>query len=367
MKIVNRTVVAAMVVSCGGRGWSSAGVSAACHHSGHKQCLGNHKRPGTRPSLGSRGSQGRWPVLAVNTPGGGRWGHGGRSFLGAWDTIRAFGGVKLQSDESLLPLGKGAPTLHRQRSPRKTNTDGERFARVSVPGIFVYLPSKEKLKASGGAVIVVATGGAYSHLTRVAGGDGTADEFVPKGIAIVSLKYRMQPPSTNPEADGVLAAKRAIRTMRANAADWGIDPQKIGMMGWSAGGNLIVSLCTHLEKDGAGDPAAADPIERENCKPNFVVLWSPWPNGKAITNYTPAKEVTLPPAMIGGAEDDTTAPFPYVTSVKDLWLKGGGQAEFIVQPTGKHQSFELNIGEAKNWPEKFLPWMEKLGMWKSGQ
>ncbi len=122
-----------------------------------------------------------------------------------------------------------------------------------------------------------------------------------------------------------------------------------------------------MKNNGEGDPNSSDPIERENCKPNFSVLWSPWPNpGTKIEDYVPAAGVTLPPAMIGGAQDDTTAPFPYVTSVKDLWLKAGGDVDFIVQPTGKHQSFELQIGEAKNWPEKFLPWMEKHGFWKPG-
>lgn len=236
---------------------------------------------------------------------------------------------------------------------------------VSIPGAIVYLPPKEKLAASGGTCIIACMGGSYDHLTRLVGADNTVPIMVPKGIAVVSLKYRLKPISTDVEKDAVTDGKRAIRFVRAHAKEWGIDPNKVGMMGWSAGGNLILSLSTHLEKDGAGDPEAKDPIERESCRPDFVTMFSPWPNAKQIAAYPASKEGKgMPPAFIACAEDDRTAPFAFAKAIQADWEKNGGKVEFMGVPTGGHGAFELQMGIAKNWPDTWFPWMEKTGMWK---
>ena len=140
-------------------------------------------------------------------------------------------------------------------------------------------------------------------------------------------------------------------------------------IGWSAGGNLILSLSTHLEKDGAGDPAAKDPIERENCRPDFVTLLSPWPNSKKIDAYPPTKKEEgkskgMPPAFIGSARDDTTAPFTFAKAIQSGWEDAGDKIEFYEIANGGHGAFELTSGTAKDWMTRWLPWMETIGMWK---
>jgi len=248
----------------------------------------------------------------------------------------------------------------------KPETDNNtRIYGVSIPGVIVYLPPKDKLAASGGACVIACMGGSYDHLTRLVGADNTVPLLVPKGIAVVSLKYRLKPVSKDVEADAVTDGRRAVRFVRTHAREWGIDPAKVGMMGWSAGGNLILSLSTHLEKDGVGDPKAKDPVERESCRPDFVTLLSPWPNGKKIEAYPASKEGKgMPPAFIGCAKDDTTAPFVFAQAIAADWEKMGGKVDFMSADNGGHGAFELLTGTAKNWPDQWLPWMEKIGMWK---
>ena len=251
----------------------------------------------------------------------------------------------------------------------KPETDNAtRIYGVSIPGLIVYLPPKDKQAAAGGTCVIECMGGSYDHLTRLVGADNTVDALTPKGISIVSLKYRLKPISTDVEKDAVTDGKRAIRFVRAHAKEWGIDPHKIGLMGWSAGGNLILSLSTHLDKDGAGDPNAADPVERESCRPDFVTLLSPWPNGKKIDAYPPTAaskdSLGMPPAFIGNARDDRTAPFEFAQAVKTTWEAVGAKVEFYDIATGGHGAFELLTGTAKDWPDRWLPWAEKIGMWK---
>lgn len=248
-----------------------------------------------------------------------------------------------------------------------------RIRNVSIPGILVYLPPTDKIHDStppnGNPCIISCMGGSYDHLTRLVGADNTVSLLVPKGIAVVSLKYRLKPISKDVETDAVADGKRAVRFVRAHAKEWGIDPAKVGMMGWSAGGNLILSLCTHLDQDGAGDPQAKDPVERESCRPDFVTLLSPWPNAKPITAYPapkaePGKSKGLPPAFMGNAEDDRTAPFTFAKSIQSSWEEAGDKVEFYDIATGGHGAFELLTGTAKDWPDRWFPWMEKIGMWK---
>lgn len=102
----------------------------------------------------------------------------------------------------------------------------------------------------------------------------TVPFFVPRGAAVIVLKYRIRPPSKSVEADALEDARRAVRLVRYYSKDWGIDPQCIGMIGFSAGFHLILNHATHCD-DGNHD--SDDPVERESCSPNFMALLCPWP------------------------------------------------------------------------------------------
>src|SRR3984957_6296843 len=130
--------------------------------------------------------------------------------------------------------------------------------------ITVYKPEK-----GVGTAIVICPGGGYGGLVTGAEGHGIAAWLNRHGITGVVLEYRL--PAGRPYVP-LLDAQRAIRTVRGNAKAWGIDPAKIGIMGFSAGGHLASTAGTHFDD---GDPKAEDPIDRNSCRPDFMVLVYP--------------------------------------------------------------------------------------------
>jgi endo-1,4-beta-xylanase len=247
-------------------------------------------------------------------------------------------------------------------TPERDDGTG-RIQNVSIPGLIVYLPPADKRPATGCTAIVECMGGAFNHLTRLVGADDTVPILVPKGIAVISLKYRLTPATKNVAEDSLADGQRALRLVRAHAKEWGIDPTKVGMLGWSAGSTLILNQSIHHD---LGKKDAEDPVERESSLPNFVAMLSPWPNSKPITAYpVPPKPDTVPIAFIASAQDDKTAPFTFAKSIEQNWKDANTHVEFLETPTGGHASFEISSkDEGSKWPEKFLPWLEKEAMWK---
>jgi acetyl esterase/lipase len=134
------------------------------------------------------------------------------------------------------------------------------------PTITVYRPSPEK---ATGSVIVVCPGGGYGgHADHE--GRPIAEWLNGLGITAVVLKYRLAPHSHHPEM--LQDAARAIRTVRANADAWKIDPKRVGVLGFSAGGHLASTIATHFD---AGDPNATDPIDRQSSRPDRAILIYP--------------------------------------------------------------------------------------------
>jgi len=122
---------------------------------------------------------------------------------------------------------------------------------------------------ANGAAVVVCPGGGYGGLAVDHEGYQVAEWLNSEGIAAILLQYRVAP-YRHPIPLG--DAQRAIRTVRMRAAEIGIDPARIGIIGFSAGGHLASSTGTHFDK---GDPASADPIERVSCRPDFMILVYP--------------------------------------------------------------------------------------------
>lgn len=137
---------------------------------------------------------------------------------------------------------------------------------VDVPTISLYRPSDT---AATGAAIVVCPGGSYTMLADHEG-HAIAVWLNSIGVTAVVLKYRLGPRYHHPVELQDVA--RAMRTVRARAAEWGIDPHRIGIMGFSAGGHLASTIATHFD---AGDSSSADPIERVSSRPDIAVLAYP--------------------------------------------------------------------------------------------
>ena len=133
-----------------------------------------------------------------------------------------------------------------------------------IPTLTAYLPDPAK---ATGAAIVVCPGGGYGALAKHEG-EGYARWFADHGIAAFVLKYRL---GTSGYRHPIMLqdAARALRTVRANAGQWQVDPARIGIIGSSAGGHLASTLLTHFD---AGKPDDADPIERVSSRPDFGIL-----------------------------------------------------------------------------------------------
>ncbi len=142
---------------------------------------------------------------------------------------------------------------------------------VYVPTLTVYQPDPAK---KTGAACVVCPGGGYHILALDKEGHDVARQLASTGVLGVVLKYRLPKPNGHVFSPDTpfLDAQRALRTVRGNAAEWGVDPKKVGIMGFSAGGHLAATAAVHGED---GKPDAADPLDRLSGRPDFAVLVYP--------------------------------------------------------------------------------------------
>lgn len=137
---------------------------------------------------------------------------------------------------------------------------------IDVPSL---TPMLARRGLATGASVIVCPGGGYGHLAPHES-EPVGEWLNGQGIAAFVLKYRLAPHYRHPAP--LLDAQRAIRTVRAGAAEWDLDPERIGILGFSAGGHLASTAGTHYD---AGDPDAEDPIERVSSRPDLMILIYP--------------------------------------------------------------------------------------------
>jgi acetyl esterase/lipase len=148
--------------------------------------------------------------------------------------------------------------------------------KLDVPRFTLYLAKPEK---ATGAAVVVCPGGGYGGLAMDHEGKQVADWLNGLGIAAVVLQYRLGPRYHHPAP--LQDASRTIRTVRARAKEWGLDPRRVAILGFSAGGHLASTAGTHFD---AGKADATDPIERESSRPDRMIL--AYPVIAMATEYT---------------------------------------------------------------------------------
>src|SRR5215831_4723623 len=136
-----------------------------------------------------------------------------------------------------------------------------------IPTITPYLAPAAR---AVGTAVIVCPGGSYLHLSMEKEGSDVARWWNSLGVTAFVLKYRLGPKYHHPIELG--DAQRAIRTVRARAEEWHLAPDRIGIMGFSAGGHLASTASTHFD---AGSAAAPDPIERMSSRPDFAILGYP--------------------------------------------------------------------------------------------
>jgi len=237
-----------------------------------------------------------------------------------------------------------------------------RLGSVSEPDIRVYAPPKEK---ATGAAVVVCPGGGYHILAMDLEGTEICQWLNSIGVTGVLLKYRVPRRKGRPAHEAPLQdAQRAIRLTRAHAEAWGIDPDRIGILGFSAGGHLAAVASTNFDRQ-TYEPV--DEADRLSARPDFTVLiYAAYlvSDEKAerpeIAESLPITKNT-PPTFLISTEDDRFTPSAlfYTFALR----KAGVPVELHVYPTGGH-GYGLRASEhtVSTWPKRCEEWMRKQGL-----
>ena len=243
----------------------------------------------------------------------------------------------------------GAPGFEDRRDEPEQE-DGWSVTNIHNPSLTVFLPEKDKANGVG---IIVAPGGGLRKLGVRGGGEEPAAFLADHGYAAFVLKYRLsrQPGVPYKFEEHVLQdGQRAVRLVRHRAKEFGISPTKVGMLGFSAGGEVVSITCY---KPGKGDPKAVDPIDREHATPNFQMLVYPGPVG--IPSKLPADS---PPAFMLIAADD-----PHTSVLLNLMQRFreiGVDYEAHIFARGGH-GFSMGQRSQRqsiqHWPDRMLDWL----------
>lgn len=276
---------------------------------------------------------------------------------------------------ALAGLAFGEP----QRVPvwlGKEAPNGDGTSSPAAPTLTIHLAEKPN-----GAAMVICPGGGYGTLVTGSEGHGIAKWLNEHGITGLVLEYRLpQGKSKVP----LLDAQRAIRLARANAKEWKIDPKRIGIIGFSAGGHLASTAATHFD---GGAAQAQDPVERFSSRPDFAVLvypvitmtelthggsrnnlLGPNPSQQLIEEFSSEKQVTdhTPPVFLAHAKDDTVV-VPRNSELFAEALKAHHvPCEYLELPSGGHGLNGYKGPSWDAWQAASLKWLEKQGMLSPG-
>ncbi len=275
--------------------------------------------------------------------------------LAAFTTLGCF------AQQPVIPLWPGTPPgSHDTTVPeavRITPAGDHVISSVHHPSITVYLPAAGT--ATGTSVLVI-PGGGHREIWIDHEGYAVAGWLSKHGIAAFVLKYRLarEPNSTyTVEGTELADTQRALRLIRSRAREWRVNPDRIGVMGFSAGGELAALAATRYD---AGLDKAADPIDRESSKPAFQALIYP-----AIPKDMRLDKSTPPAFLACGAQDR-----PDISEgIPDLYLKmkhAGVNAEMHIF-AGFGHGFGIRPANPSNvaaWPDLFYRWLESTGLLK---
>ena len=245
-----------------------------------------------------------------------------------------------------------------------------------IPTATVYLPPATD-KPTG--AIVIYPGGGYGHLAIDHEGHQIARWANEMGLAGIIVSYRHRNRGYGHPAP-MLDAQRAIRLTRAKASEWNIDPAKVGVLGFSAGGHLTTTVLTHHD---AGQADAIDPIDRESCRPDFgVVCYAVIAMGEDITHKgsqknllgeSPNEELVellsnekqvdsnTPPCFVWHTAEDQVVAAENSLQFYSALVKHRIPSELHVFPEGRHGiGLGANIPGAHQWPELCRQWLIRL-------
>ncbi|HEY6848249.1 MAG TPA: alpha/beta hydrolase [Terracidiphilus sp.] len=235
-----------------------------------------------------------------------------------------------------------------------------RLGNVSVPTLTLYQAQNSGAKPV--PAVVVFPGGGYSILAIDLEGTEVCDWLTAKGVTCVLLKYRV--PGSGPYPKSVEAledAQRAMGLVRQHAQEWGIDPQRIGVLGFSAGGHLAAAISTHFDKR-LFDPV--DQADQLSCRPDFAVVVYPGYLALAEENFAPNPEIkptsNTPPTFIVQAEDDPVHvenAVVYFLALKNAKVS----AELHIYAQGGHgYGLRRTALPITRWPQEVETWLHTI-------
>jgi len=244
-------------------------------------------------------------------------------------------------------------------------------SKKDIPTLTTYLP-----ESASGVGIVVCPGGGYGGLAMDHEGKQVAEWLNSNGIAAFVLRYRHAPGYQHPVP--ITDARRAIRTVRANAARWGGDPDKIGVLGFSAGGHLTSTTGTMYAP---GDPESTDPVENVSSRPDFLILGYPVISMKEphvhkgsrrnllgenvpeaiiekMSTHLQVDDLTPPTFLIHTSEDRAVPPQNSLLFYEAL-VNHGVPAEIHIFEKGRHGlGLAQKTPDMKRWPELCIQWLK---------
>jgi acetyl esterase/lipase len=247
------------------------------------------------------------------------------------------------------------------------------------PTIDLYMPPADK---ATGAAILILPGGGYSNLSMTNEGSAEAKFFLSHNVAAFVLRYRHGPRYHYPTT--LLDAQRAMRVIRGGAAEYHLDPAKLGIMGFSAGGHLAAMTTTLYDNKLLPEaPYTPDAIDALSAKPAFAILMYPvidltndavthkgsrtnltQDNAALYEALSPQKHVTkdTPPVFLFQGQNDRTVPVMNSLLFYEACVKAGVPAEMHILENGPHgfgMGLTQNDEALKAWPEQALSWMRR--------
>ena len=257
---------------------------------------------------------------------------------------------------SPLPLWPNGAPGSESRSSEPEKTEGSNVVNVHNPSITPFVPAADK---STGTAVIICPGGGHSKLCLGHEGYALAEWFRDHGIAAFVLKYRLarEKGSSYTIQDHAMAdARRAVRLIRSRAAEWHIRPDRIGILGFSAGGELAAFAAM---KSDPGQKDAHDPIEQQSSRPDFQALIYPGTSG--LFNA----EKGMPPLFIAAGYSDRP---DIAEGMATLYLKykaAGVKAELHIYANAGHgfgYRPDAKPSAAAKWPERFTEWLTDSGL-----
>lgn len=234
--------------------------------------------------------------------------------------------------------------------------DSLKISNIHNPSLILYFPPKER---ATGAAMIVAPGGGHRFLSIDTEGTNVAEWLNSIGVAAFVLKYRLAREPDSPyqvEKDPLADVQRAIRTVRAHSAEWNVNPVKIGVMGFSAGGEVAVMASTRFDM---GRVDAADPIERQSSKPDYQILIYPGIRAENVTITT-----ETPPTFMLCADNDKGPSLAIPALYLEL-KKAGVPAELHIYNSGGHgfgyRPDAISVIKS-TWVLRLQDWMSDIGM-----